>query len=312
MNSLSVSSTTLVAPALGTFLLDSLVLICVLSTAVWIFSVALRNAGIADVWWGLGFVALVWYHARAVVGADGKLPVRALLLAALVTLWGLRLALHIAARAMVHGEEDQRYQHFRQRCPVGAQFYWLYSLFQVFLLQGSIMVVVAIPLVAAIRAKIGYEARLGLLDYVGVFVWGFGFLVESLGDYQLAAFKRDPANKGKLLTTGLWSATRHPNYFGDATMWWGLFLISLGAVPYLGLWWTAVGPLVMNLLLVYVSGVQLLEKVLRRNKSPEEFDKYAASGIPAFVPHLRPYNTALTAPLLFGAAAALAARVLAG
>ncbi len=198
---------------------------------------------------------------------------RKLLLMVLVTVWGLRLGLHILARNWGK-PEDFRYQKWRDEN--GARWWWV-SYFKVFVLQGILMWVISAPLLGA-----QYYVTFGgltALDILGAAVWAVGFVFEAVGDWQLVRFKRDPANKGKLLTGGLWSLTRHPNYFGDAAQWWGYYLIALAA----GGWWTIFSPLIMTGLLVKVSGVALLEKSLAQTKPGyEAYIKRTSAFVPWF------------------------------
>ncbi len=220
---------------------------------LWIASLILRNASIVDIFWGLGFVMAGWVYFAL---TDGFGP-RKLLLMALVTVWGLRLSLYIFSRN--RGKpEDFRYQKWRAEN--GARWWWV-SLFQVFILQGLLMWLISSPL---LKAQFDASpARLTLLDYAAVGVWAVGFFFEAVGDAQLARFKADPANKGRVLDRGVWRYTRHPNYFGDAAQWWAYGLIALGTP--LG-FLTLYAPLMMTFLLVRVSGVALLEKTLAVEK----------------------------------------------
>jgi steroid 5-alpha reductase family enzyme len=220
---------------------------------LWLLSLALRNSSIVDIFWGTGFVVVAW--AAFLFTPDGFLP-RKLLLAGMVTIWGLRLSIHILRRNWGK-PEDFRYAKWRQE---SGRNWWWYSFFKVFLLQGVLLWIISTPLIAAQFSPA--PAHLGLLDALGVIVWVFGFYFEAVGDWQLERFKADATNKGKLLTTGVWHFTRHPNYFGDAAQWWGYFLIAAGA----GGWWTVFSPILMTLLLVRVSGVALLEKTLIETK----------------------------------------------
>jgi len=227
--------------------------VVVFMALLWIYSVRIRNASIVDSFWGLGFVLQVWVYFA--VTPDGVLA-RKLLIGAIVTVWGLRLSLHIYRRN--HGKpEDFRYQEFRRRYGPG---YWWISFFQVFLLQGVLMFIIGAPLLPAQISST--PDALTLLDVLGVIVWIVGFYFETVGDAQLARFRADPINKGTVLNTGLWAYTRHPNYFGDAAQWWAFYLIALSA----GGWWTIFSPLLMTLLLVKVSGVGLLEKTLAKTR----------------------------------------------
>ncbi|MBM3121529.1 MAG: DUF1295 domain-containing protein [Chloroflexi bacterium] len=243
---------------------------------LWLLSLALRNASIVDIFWGTGFVIVAW--AAFLFTPDGFLP-RKLLLAALVTIWGLRLSIHILRRNWGK-PEDFRYAAWRQE---SGRSWWWFSFFKVFLLQGVLLWIISTPLVAAQFSPA--PARLGLLDVLGVLLWAFGFYFEAAGDAQLERFKSNPANKGKLLTTGVWHYTRHPNYFGDAAQWWGYFLIAAGA----GGWWTVFSPVLMTLLLVRVSGVALLEKTLIETKPGyREYAQTTSAFVPWFPRRPRP------------------------
>jgi steroid 5-alpha reductase family enzyme len=214
---------------------------------LWLASLRLRDASIVDVWWGPGFAAI------AVLGfalTGGGHPRRALLLA-LAGVWGLRLGAYLLWRNAGRGE-DPRYQAMRRRW--GARFPWV-SLATVFSLQGALMWIVSLPLQLGM-ARPG-PPRLGLLDALGVALFAVGLFFEAVGDGQLARFKADPANAGRVMDRGLWRFTRHPNYFGDFLVWWGIFAVAL-ATP-LGVL-SVVGPALMTFLLLRVSGVALLER----------------------------------------------------
>lgn len=217
-------------------------------TLVWLVSLPLRNASIVDVVWSLNFLVVA---VLGVVAGEGAAS-RRWLVGVLVAVWAVRLSAHIFARN--HGKgEDYRYQGFRRK--YGAERYWWVSLFQVFWLQGVLAWFVSLPLqVVAVGAT---PAGLTVADVAGVTLWVVGFGFEAFGDAQLAAFKRDPASAGTVMDRGLWRYTRHPNYFGDATLWWGFGLIGVLA-PW-G-WAALVGPAVMTLLLLKVSGVAMLER----------------------------------------------------
>lgn len=226
--------------------------IWVLVTLLWLLSIPLRNVSIVDIFWGMGFVLTNgWYYWAG----EGN-PDRKLLLLILVSIWGLRLSIYLAWRNLGKGE-DFRYQQFRK--DYGADRYWWLSYFQVFLLQGLLMGLIAVPLAFGQG-----ESRFGLnvWDYVGAAFWLIGFVFEAGGDWQLARFKADPANKGKVMDRGFWRYTRHPNYFGDAAVWWGFGLIAIGAGGY----WGVLGSILMTGLIVKVSGVALLEKSLKTQK----------------------------------------------
>lgn len=234
---------------------------------LWLASLALKDASIVDRFWGIAFLVIAVATSAA---TDGYEP-RAHLVLALVSLWGLRLSLHITVRNL--GEpEDYRYQAMRRYW--GATFP-VVSLVTVFGLQALLAWIVSLPVQAAIAATTPREFT--VLDGLGLTVWTAGFLFESVGDWQLASFKADPNNQGRLMDRGLWRYTRHPNYFGDAVQWWGLWLFAAAT----GAWWTAVGPAVMTFLLVRVSGVAMLERRLRRSRP--EYEDYCRR-TSAFVP----------------------------
>ena len=218
-----------------------------LMTAVWTVSVRAKDASLVDRWWGPGFAVAAWTW----VFAMGATSPRAITLAALVTTWGVRLGVHITRRNSGHGE-DPRYSAMRTGSP---HSFWWTSLITVFWLQAVLLWVVALPLFAALQPHA--PRAWGWLDTLGVLLWCIGFGFEAIGDAQLAAFKRDPANRGRVMDQGLWRFTRHPNYFGDAAVWWGFAMFAL-STP--GAWWTLVGPAIMTTLLMRVSGVALLEK----------------------------------------------------
>jgi steroid 5-alpha reductase family enzyme len=216
--------------------------------AVWLASLRLRDASIIDVFWGAGFVVIAWVCVAVGHGARD----RRLLLAALVTVWGLRLAVHIGRRNAGKGE-DPRYVAMRER---DGERFWLTSLYRVFLIQAATMWVISLPLQAA--GSLGGSHGLRAIDYIGAGVWLIGFGFEAIGDLQLDRFKADPGSRGKVMDRGLWRYTRHPNYFGDATVWWGLGLIGLGAGVVAA--WGLFGSAVDTLILTRVSGKPILER----------------------------------------------------
>jgi steroid 5-alpha reductase family enzyme len=220
---------------------------------LWVVSLAIKNASIVDIFWGAGFAVI----AMITFALTDGYATRKLLTTALAAIWGLRLAIHIGWRN--HGKgEDFRYQAMRERN--GDRFAFV-SLYTVFGLQGVLMWLISLPLQFA---QISREpARLTWLDFLGAALWLIGLSFEAIGDLQLTIFKLDPANKGKVMDRGLWAYTRHPNYFGDALLWWGFFLIAL-ATP--RGWWTVISPVLMTTLLLKVSGVALLEKTLVKTR----------------------------------------------
>jgi len=225
--------------------------ILILMVLSWVISIPLRNVGIVDIVWGIGFMAVAWVSA---VTGDGDSS-RSNLLTAMVTVWGARLAAHLWRRNRRGGEAD-RYRAMRKRHGHG---FVTNSLFTVFLLRGLLIWVVSLPVQLAMVPE---TTSVGFLAVLGVGVWGVGFFFESVGDSQLAAFRADPHNEGLLLTSGLWKYTRHPNYFGDACVWWGIFLVAAETTDAR---YAIVGPLVMTFLL-RVTGVSLLERSLSTRK----------------------------------------------
>ena len=216
---------------------------------VWSLSLLLKDASIVDIFWGLAGTLAAW-TALIVSGAESF---RSLLLAGIVTIWGLRLALHIGVRNIGH-PEDRRYQEFRRKSPIP---FWIFSLFQVFLLQCVIMWLLSMPVTAAVSADTNYE--LYWLDFLGIAIFAIGFLFEAIGDWQLLHFQRNPANEGTVLDSGLWQYTRHPNYFGESLVWWGTFIVALAAgAP----WWTILSPIMITFFLLKVSGVSMLERTI--------------------------------------------------
>ena len=247
-------------------LIGAALAVAALMMVTWIISVVVRDASIVDIVWGLGFVVVAWVtFARA----DGD-ATRRWLLAGMTTLWGLRLSTYLALRNLGHGE-DPRYQAMRRS--IGPKFP-IVSLVTVFGLQGVLMWTVSLPVqLGQVRAT-----AVGPIAVVGVVVWAVGLGFEAVGDAQLARFKRDPGNKGAVMDQGLWRYTRHPNYFGDACVWWGLALVAaesgVGA-------WGIIGAVVMTILLRRVSGVTLLERsIVKRRPGYEDYVRRTSPFVP--------------------------------
>jgi len=236
-------------------------------TLLWLVSIKIKNVSIVDLFWGFGFVVA---SAVYFISTEG-LETRKILLMTMVTIWGLRLSIYLAWRNLGKGE-DFRYQKFRK--DFGEDRYWWYSFFSVFLLQGILMWLISAPLLGA-QLYPGNE--LGILDFIGVAIWIIGFVFEAGGDIQLARFKANTTNKGKVLDSGFWHYTRHPNYFGDAAVWSGYGLICLSA----GSYWPVLGSVLMTALIIKVSGVALLEKTLKQTKP--EYKEYVRK-TSAFIP----------------------------
>ncbi len=247
-------------------LIAAITIMCVM-VATWLLSLVLKNASIVDIVWGLGFVITSWVLALTIDGDS----TRQILLAVMVGAWGLRLGGYLAKRNIGHGE-DWRYKAMRKK--KGPRF-GLISLVTVFGLQGVLMWVVSLPVMFGNSDAI---PGVGPLAVIGVMVWAVGLSFEAVGDWQLAKFKKDPSNAGKVMQTGLWSLTRHPNYFGDALLWWGIGIVGAetgtGVIGF-------IGPVVMTVFLLRVSGVPMLERSLMKRR--EGYAEYAAR-TSAFIP----------------------------
>jgi steroid 5-alpha reductase family enzyme len=229
-----------------------------------IVSVIKKRNDVADIAWGLGFVLLAWLSFY-ISGYSFK----ALLVNSLVTVWGLRLAWHIYNRNK-NKPEDSRYFEWRKTW----KNFYLRSFLQVFLLQGIFLFLISLP-VMYINHSVANG--FGILEVLGLFVWSLGFYFESTGDRQLKEFIANPINKGKLMDRGLWRYSRHPNYFGEVTQWWGIFIISLSIQ---GSFFTIIGPLTIILLILFVSGIPLLEKKYEGRPDWEEYKKRTSIFIP--------------------------------
>ena len=232
---------------IGAWLL-ALAVILLAAIAAWVVSVIRRDVSIVDSLWSL----LILLGLLVYIVASGAGGPHTWLVAALVTAWALRLSLHITVRN--HGEpEDRRYQAIRRN---NEPHFWLKSLYLVFLLQGFLAWVVCLPAVAAVSAQTPSGPLASLVAGLGVALWLAGMFFEVVGDWQLGRFRRSRSAEAAVLDTGLWRYTRHPNYFGEALLWWGIYLPALSA----GAWWAVAGPLLLTFLLLRVSGVALLEK----------------------------------------------------
>jgi steroid 5-alpha reductase family enzyme len=241
-----------------------------LMTLLWVVSLIMRNSSIVDPFWGTGFVIANWLYFAL---TPNGFPARKWLIVILVTVWGLRLSIHLLRRNWGKGE-DFRYRKWRE--DAGAKWWWK-SYFRVFLLQGALLWFISAPLLAAqIRPT---PSHLTVLDALGAIVWVIGFFFEALGDLQLTRFRSNADNKGKVLNTGVWRYTRHPNYFGDATQWWGYYLLAAAG----GGFWTILSPILMTGMLLRVSGVILLEKTRVTTKPGyKEYIENTSSFIPWF------------------------------
>lgn len=238
---------------------------------LWGLSLLIKDVSIVDRFWGIGFGLLTiqgLYYSQF-------LTFRAALILAIVLIWAIRLSLYIHSRNRKK-PEDPRYQAMRHAR--GKSFWWK-SYFIVFGLQGVLLWIISAPLmVIHLFPQTDVPTA---LDYLGLFIWLVGFVFETVADHELARFKKNPENAGKVCRVGLWNLTRHPNYFGECLIWWGYYLVALN-VDY-G-WATLFSPVLMTFLLLRVSGVALLDKHLSSTK--EGYAKYQ-SEVPAFFPSFK-------------------------
>jgi len=228
-----------------------------------------KDNGIMDAAWGIGFILT----AMATLAFSDGLNARRLLICALVLAWGARLSAHILIRNAGREGEDFRYRNWRN---TWGKWFHLRSYLQIYMLQGTVMFFVSAPILLVNSQNGG---PLGILDAAGVLVWLTGFLFEAAGDFQLLRFTRNPSNKGRIMRYGVWRFTRHPNYFGEATLWWGCFLIALN-VP--GGWKAVISPLLIDFLLLRVSGIPMLEEKYRNNPEYAEYRKTTNAFFPWF------------------------------
>lgn len=231
-----------------------------------LYSLYKERADIADVIWGLGFVG-----TGIVCLTSFDFGIKSSIVLAMTTAWGLRLSAHIYLRNW-NKDEDFRYKKWREDW---GKWFPVRSYFQIFLLQGALMLLISMSLFVSLRDAEGFN----FLNIVGVLVWLNGFLFELIGDLQLKRFIALPENKGKIMTSGLWKYTRHPNYFGEVTLWWGIFLIVLPS----SLWYLAlISPLVISFLILKVSGIPMLEKKYEGNIDFEQYKKRTNAFFPWF------------------------------
>jgi len=238
-----------------------------LHASLWfLVGLRLRRNDVADIAWGAGFIVLAF--VGKFTAAD--VSTRGTLVLALVAVWGLRLSLHIGLRN--HGKaEDTRYRKWREEWGAHAT---VRAYFQLFLLQGFLIVVILFPVTYVLAHR---SSGLTRLDALGAAIWVVGFVFEAVGDLQLARFKRDPGNRGRVITSGLWKYTRHPNYFGEVTLWWGVWLIAC-SVP--GGWKTVFGPATITVLILLVSGIPLLERKYEGNIEFKEYQRRTSAFFP--------------------------------
>ena len=250
------------------FLISALVIL-IYFTGVFLLAQYLKNNSIVDSFWGPGFlvVAVVTFILTQYRGN------RAMLITALIAIWAIRLFTHITIRNW-NKPEDFRYINMRKRW--GKNFALLKAYLNVLLLQGVLLFIIAVTIISG---NSNPDQTIGLTAILGLILWIIGFFFEAVGDRQLKDFKANPANKGKIMTKGLWSYTRHPNYFGEAVQWWGIFLIAITRPAEI---WLIISPVVITLLLLFVSGVPLLEKKYKDRPDFQEYSRHTQKFFPWF------------------------------
>jgi len=247
-------------------LITQLALIVIDMTAWYLVARALTRFDVADIAWGPGFIVT----ALTAAAINESLNPRAYLVMALVIAWGMRLSLHVYLRN--RGKpEDARYRAWRREWGKNAN---IRAFFQVFLLQGLLLLIISLPVTFAVMAG---SSAFTLWDAAGLFIWAMGFLFEAIGDWQLLRFKKDPAHKGRIIKTGLWRFSRHPNYFGEVTLWWGMYLIALSSGAS---WPVIIGPLTITFLILKVSGIPMLEKKYEGNPEFEAYRRRTSAFFP--------------------------------
>lgn len=229
------------------------------------FSLIKKRNDVADVAWGLGFVVICLFG----VTTKPLLPI-AVLVYSLVAVWGLRLAIHIALRSKGK-EEDFRYQKWRNEW---GRFFLLRSYLQVYLLQGFFLLLISLPILIVGLAKTQY---LNVFSIIGLVFWLIGFAFEAIGDYQLTVFLKNRKNKADIMQTGLWKYTRHPNYFGEVLIWWGIFIITL---PLQNGFWGIISPLTITFLLLCVSGIPMLEAKYKNDVQFQDYKRRTSAFFP--------------------------------
>jgi steroid 5-alpha reductase family enzyme len=233
-------------------------------SAWFLLAVAIKRNDVADIAWGLGFTLITW-----LAWYTGGQSTFGFIVSLLISAWGIRLAWHIYHRNSKKGE-DYRYLEWRNTW----KFFYIRSYLQIFLLQGFFMYLISLPVWVLNAQEFIYFHPFGM---IGLLVWAVGYYFEVVGDKQLKDFISLPENKGKLMTTGLWKYTRHPNYFGEVTQWWGIFLFALAAT---GNTLIIIGPITITLLILFVSGVPMLEKKYEGREDFEAYKKKTSAFIP--------------------------------
>jgi len=255
-----------------TLTMDTISIVCIAlllyMTSFYILSIFIRRADIVDIGWGLGFIMVAWL----IFSLNYSGNISAGIIPLCVTVWWIRLSSHIFQRNRGN-PEDYRYAEWRRDW---GKTFWIRSYFQIFLLQGLLLFLVSLPLIFTGSITSPYSSIFMVLGFV---IWCIGFSFEIIWDAQLAAFKKNPDNKGKLLESGLWKYTRHPNYFWEVTLWWWIWVMSLAFAPH---WWTIIWPCTISFLIYFVSGIPLLEKKLMKHPEFPQYSKRVSKFVPFF------------------------------
>ncbi|MEJ2250352.1 MAG: DUF1295 domain-containing protein [Candidatus Lokiarchaeota archaeon] len=241
-----------------TFIGITLIVLYIYIFIAFLVGTAKKDNSVMDIFYGGGFILIAW----TTLILNGNYSLREIIVTIIVTIWGFRLSGYVFIRNRGKGE-DKRYQNMRKKWGNNVV---INSLLRIYLFQGLIIFLVGFPV---IYINISVNPTLWWLDYIGIFIWIIGFLFESVGDYQLYSFLNDSKNQGKVFDKGLWHYTQHPNYFGEVIQWWGIYIISIGVLPWGFL--TFFGPLLINYMIINVSGVRLLNK---RFEGDSEYAKY--------------------------------------
>lgn len=237
-------------------------------SALYLISRVNKNNSIADIGWGIGFIVI----ALTSFLYSSNHEKQHYIVVGIILTWGIRLSLHIYLRNKGK-PEDKRYASMRE---AWGKWEPLYSFFQVFMLQGFLMLLISYPIIAMTTSS---HLTISLFYCFGLFMWMIGFFFESVGDYQLAQFLKNEENKGRVMRYGLWQYTRHPNYFGELMMWWGIFFMAT-SIPGEGI--AIISPLIMTILLLFISGIPLLEKPFNDNPEFQDYKRKTNALIPWF------------------------------
>ncbi len=252
------------------FIAQAALLILVHATIWFFISLIQKRNDVADIGWGTGFIAVSGYFFLT-----QPHTLISTLVYTLVTLWGIRLSAHIGLRSWGK-PEDFRYQKMRKDW--GEKVIWM-SYLRIYVFQGLFMLIISMPIIVAADNPLPKESgsAISIISILGLVIWLIGFAFESIGDYQLMVFIKQKKNKDDIMQTGLWRYTRHPNYFGEVLIWWGLFLIVL---PLENGLWSIVSPIVITFLLLKVSGIPMLEAKYKDNAAFQEYKQRTSAFFP--------------------------------